>query len=135
MSEPQCQHNPPSTFFSYKMRDLPTPSLAVPPPPGSLSNSSHLYNITKEMGIAIVSTVTVPTMVKQSSFTPDQNVFLIRSKTSSLCKFSMTIFTNISQNPTPSRRTTLLPPPKQKSLESLPPLAAHAMTPIYSLLP
>jgi hypothetical protein len=39
------------------MRDLPTPSLAVPLPPGSLSNSSHMYDIAKEMGIAIVSTV------------------------------------------------------------------------------
>jgi len=50
-------------IFSYKMRDLvaignPTPSLAVPLPPGSVSNSSHLYDIAKQMGIAIVSTVT-----------------------------------------------------------------------------
>jgi hypothetical protein len=34
-----------------------TPSLAVPPPPGSVSNTTDLYDIAKQTGYAIVSAV------------------------------------------------------------------------------
>jgi len=49
-------------IFRYKMEGLVaignhTPSLAVPPPPGSVSNTSDLYDIAKQTGYAIVFAV------------------------------------------------------------------------------